>query len=711
MRISDLKIQNFRGIENAEISNAGDTLIIAGQNGSGKSCIFDAIRLLKSVYGGYHQNEWQGWFGEFQVNPNSKSEQLRGMFNDPGKPLSITINFKFRDTEKQFISNNAYDLVEEYVWRTELPEAFQWGGYRMAMFATQFREREPEVKAKAEAQVGAFLQELQSEYIIGMASVVPGGSLKIRSSTLLSALFSNYRPEDLGVIDYHGSQRHYGREAVQGINLSIEQNQTQSQHALYNYSNKYANVKSEMAAGYVKELLAEKAGVPAREVNPLSETMKELFATFFPGKQFLGPQPTKGGQLEFPVRVANGNIHDLDELSAGEKEILYGYLRIRSSAPNNSIILLDEPELHLNPRLIRNLPEFYRKHLGEALNNQLWLVTHSDALLREAVGKPGFGVYHMVPCGISGGQNQLRELRATEDLDIAIADIVGDLAAYRPGGAAIIFEGGGDSDYDQSLTFRLFSTELAGINLLSGSNKTKLSALHEILDRAYSRGDLPTRFYAITDRDSPPSLEARTGLRMFNWDVYHIENYLLEEVYVAKVINALEPTRRITAEMTLNEMRSAARKAVPALVRHRMREHINSNLVSCINLGFDPAAEDIATVASEAVGRSLERINNVVGESLAHSALTDLQRQYEQDFEAAFADGRWKAEVPGREVLKGLVAELGLAVGYEAVRNLIASHMVDDGFKPAGMARVIELVLSDIRTGSASSGVGVERRR
>ena len=135
---------------------------------------------------------------------------------------------------------------------------------------------------------------------------------------------------------------------------------------------------------------------------------------------------------------------------------MYGYLRIRSSAPNNSIILLDEPELHLNPRLIRNLPEFYRRHLGEALNNQLWLVTHSDALLREAVGKPGFDVYHMFPCGLDGGRGQLRKLSATEDLDLAMADLVGDLAAYRPDGTAILFEGGGDSDFDQSIVARLF---------------------------------------------------------------------------------------------------------------------------------------------------------------------------------------------------------------------------------------------------------------
>ena len=46
------------------------------------------------------------------------------------------------------------------------------------------------------------------------------------------------------------------------------------------------------------------------------------------------------------------------------KEVLFGYLRLRNSAPKYSVVLLDEPELHLNPALVRGLPQFYHRHLG-----------------------------------------------------------------------------------------------------------------------------------------------------------------------------------------------------------------------------------------------------------------------------------------------------------------------------------------------------------
>jgi len=564
---------NFRGISLVDARDLGDTIIIAGQNGSGKSCLFDAIRLLKSTYGGYQQNEWQQFFGEFAIQLHGNAANLGGLFNDKSKPVNIQADFRLRDNEKAYITANAAALLEQTIWQTLLPEAFQWGGYQKALFANQFRERQPEVTARVQSEMPGLLGELKAPQIFGSIQIHTNGNVIITNSRLLSVIFTNYRPREIGVIDFHGAQRHYGRENVQGINLSLEQaNQVQGAHTLYNYNNKYNNVKSEMAGNFVKELLAEKAEPNSSAASQgLSNVLKELFESFFPEKKFRGPQPTAQGSLSFPVLTANGTEHDLDELSSGEKEILYGYLRIRSSAPRDSIILLDEPELHLNPRLIRGLPEFYRKHLGEALQNQLWLVTHSDALIREAVGKPGFNVYHMLPCGSEPlGETQLRPLKISEDLELVLTDLIGDLAAYRPGGKGLIFEGGGDSEFDKKFAGTVFVDELRGINLISGTNKTRVKALHEILERAHSRGDLPTKFYAVVDGDYERSDDPK-AVNRFTWDVYHIENYLLEPKYIQAVLKALD-VQGYTEEKIWERLSAAARDVVPTMLRHKMRQ-------------------------------------------------------------------------------------------------------------------------------------------
>lgn len=698
MKIESLLIENFRGIARVEASGLGDTVIIAGQNGSGKSCIFDAIRLLKSVYGGYQQNEWQHFFGEFAIQLNGGSKNLRGLFNDPKKAAVIACSFKIRDNERYYISENAPELLEETIWQTLLPEAFQFGGYQKALFSNQFRERQPEVNERVARELSALHAELAAPYVQAQVEISPQGSITSKQSRLLNVIFSNYKPRNIGVIDFHGAQRHYGRENVQGINLSLDQtNQLYSQHTLYNYNNKYANVKSEMAGNYIKELLAEKASNgSSSNLISLSDTLRELFESFFPDKRFLGPQPNVDGSLAFPVVTASGTQHDLDELSSGEKEILYGYLRIRSSAPRDSIILLDEPELHLNPRLIRGLPEFYRKHLGEALQNQLWLVTHSDALIREAVGKPGFNVFHMLPCGGEpNGTSQLRPLTATGDLEIVIADLVGDLAAYRPGGKGLIFEGGGDSDFDRTFATALFSDELRGLNIISGSNKGRVKILHEILDRAHKKGDLPTKFYAVIDRDSEDDLDASKAINRFEWDVYHIENYLLVPNIICEVLESLNFGAKFDEEQVLSSLEAAARKVVPAMLVHKMRNYVNSKIVNAITLGIAPNSRTIGADLHSSASRSSEKVSALLHHDLSAEALVEREREFRAELEQSFADGTWKNKLPGRDILKQFVDRERVGISYERFRNLILARMGQLGYKPPGMATIIEKIVSD----------------
>lgn len=698
MKIENLSIINFRGIVKSEASGLGDTIIIAGQNGSGKSCIFDAIRLLKSTYGGYQQNEWQQFFGEFQINLSGNSQNLKGLFNDSSKSCLIRCDFKMRETEKSYISKNSKALLEETIWQSVLPEAFQYGGYRKALFSNQFRERQPEVLARVEAETPILLAELAKSLITGAIEIKPDGSVKLTNSLLLSVIFSNYRPRQIGVIDFHGAQRHYGRENVQGINLNLDTaNQTYSQSTLYNYNNKYNNVKSEMAGNYIKEILSERAD-PSSENSPqpLTSTLVELFEAFFPDKKFLGPRPTNDGSLSFPVLTQSGTEHDLDELSSGEKEILYGYLRIRSSAPRDSIILLDEPELHLNPRLIRGLPEFYRKHLGEALQNQIWLVTHSDALIREAIGKPGFNVFHMLPCGSEDGDtSQLKPLTVSGDLEAVLADLVGDLAAYRPGGKGLIFEGGGDSDFDKTLTSKLFREELRGINLISGTNKIRVKLLHEVLERAHASGALPTKFYAIVDGDTEGSLENTEAVNRFVWNVYHIENYLLEPDIIAHVINTIDPSKSEDASSIRNSLETAARAVVTSVLIHRIRSTTNSTLVQAINLGFPPETTTVAHDLHCAVERSMGRMQEAIQTKLSEEELLKTEQRLRGEIETSFTDGTWITKLPGRDIIKQFVGSSKITVGYEVLANLIVGRMVEIGFKPIGMKRVIEKIVAD----------------
>jgi AAA ATPase domain len=693
MRIDEIEVVNFRGIKKVHLKDLQSTIVIAGANGSGKSCIFDAIRLLKSAYGGYQQNEWHHWMSEFQVNFAANSEAFRSFFQDQSKRLSIRCVFRLHPKEREYLERHAEELVRTSVWRLIAPEMHGWSSYRAAPMAAQYRDRVAEVEIKTTEQLKELLAELTQETIVGHLYADAGSDIGFNNSKALEILFSSYVPGELGLIDYHGPQRLYSREQVSSVNLDLSAREQQDkQHALYNYSNKYGTVKTEMASSYLKELLAKEAGVKLEGKNPLSVTLDELFETFFPDKKFLGLKPTIDGGLEFPVQISSGAIHDLNELSAGEKEILYGYLRIKNSAPCYSMILIDEPELHLNPRLIRGLPRFYHKNLGVSLDNQIWLVTHSDALLQEVVGQPEYSVFHMVGASADDMIPQIVPITLGEATETALISLVGDIAAYRPGRKVVIFEGGGDSEIDALITQRLFPDFAEKCNLISSGNKLRVRELHDVLDAAKQKGVIPFQTFSIIDEDGENDVSV-TAPR-YKWDTYHIENYLLEAPFVAKVLTELGGKGRDWSIEKINDnLRSAASSTLDGLVRHELTDFVNRTIVSSLDYSLDPKRQDLAVAIGEAVDRSLARIDAKSKTSLTASALNKKETALRKKFQGHLATQKWKNTFRGRDILKAFTRE-HCSVSYEVLRNLILARMVEAGHKPKGMKKVIDAILA-----------------
>ena len=74
----------------------------------------------------------------------------------------------------------------------------------------------------------------------------------------------------------------------------------------------------------------------------------------------------------------SGDKFDINELSSGEKQLFLRTLAIKMLNPENSIILIDEPELSLHPKWQQRIIDVYRK-IGK--NNQIIIATHSPHIL------------------------------------------------------------------------------------------------------------------------------------------------------------------------------------------------------------------------------------------------------------------------------------------------------------------------------------------
>jgi predicted ATPase len=696
LKFHSLAIENLRAIKHFSIDELPDFVVIAGPNGCGKSCVFDAIRLLKSVYGGYLANEYHQWFGEFNINLQDP-KSISKLFRDPSKPIVIDATISFADAEITYVRENLEELLQPIAWQEVTRQPVDYWTFTRLAYATQIRGIRPEIDAAVTRLSGEVISELDASGMHQISlQVLPSGQMQTAECKVAEAVFQAYEPLHLGVIEYHSASRTYSRQAVGGLNLDTRAFEDQRrQQRLYNAQAKYQNVKTELASSYLRNLIARESGNP-QEADDLNETLAELFQTFFPDKTYNGVKPQAFGALDFPVTLTSGEQHDIDELSSGEKEILYGYLKLRTATPPNSVILLDEPELHLNPSLIHGFTDFYYRHLGLAQNNQLWLVTHSDTLLRQAVGNINYRVYQMVPALAAGDQaNQAVEIVADDDVDRTTIAIVGDLASYHPHGKVVILEGKTENGFDVNMVKRLFPELARHLNLVSGGPKQRVRDLYEVLSATPFATKVRNRFFAIVDRDRDSPLPSGPGASIFSWDVYHIENYLLDPESIRAATEALLGHDSFDDDDAVSAvLRQCAGDLIDVLLLQYLRTEVNKSLVGAINTNGSPRPDDPISDILRAVSGSLERIKSL-GDELTREVLERRAAEYRSTLINSLDDGSWVAEFPGRLIIRKYAnKQLGGKIDSTLFSNSVLDKMVERGRRPNGMNYILNQILT-----------------
>src|ERR1700690_2701076 len=291
MRIRSVHIENFRGIEFFEVTDLHDLVVIAGPNGCGKTCVLDGIRLLKSVYGGYFANEWQTWFGEFQINV-ADAEGMLHLFRDRTIPLRISADLELSDEERSYIDIHAEDILRPIIWQSVVGRNVESG---LSISADEISRYSQSVTTRIQAEAAQLRNGIQTNIHKAGLTISPTPQIAVEPEPVLQVIFQTYSPRKLGVIDYHSSSRVYEREMLGQVNLNLE-NVTQQRraHSLYNSREKYRNVKTELAANYVLGVIASKA--TQSEIPDVNSTLSELFRIFFPGKQYLGPEQETNGK-------------------------------------------------------------------------------------------------------------------------------------------------------------------------------------------------------------------------------------------------------------------------------------------------------------------------------------------------------------------------------------------------------------------------------
>lgn len=680
MRIRALKISNFRAIECFEIDNLTDFILIAGPNGCGKTTVLDAIRLLKSIY---VHDEWKRWFSEFGIDVN-RLTNFSTLFRDSNAPAIIEAEFVLSDVEHKFLLERVDNIALGILLNDTTDHQVTVTGEPPLLPPAFTSERNDKLKADATA----FAERIRSELVKNEAfsagvrlTVQP--RFDVTDSPVAVATFSCFSPDFLGEVEFHSSRRLYSRESVTNIRLRInDRSEERRSRFLYDLENKYKNVKTQLGEEYISSILKK----TDPEQAPLQQSIKELFRTFFPGKRFVGVTLATDNSLSFPVRLSTGGGHDIDELSSGEKEIVYGYLSLRTGTPKCSVVLVDEPELHLNPALVQGLPTFYQAHLADALDAQVWVVTHSDAILRQAVRSPGMAVYHMArPLG--DGSNQAIRIDSQDAVEAAVLDLVGDLAAYRPYAKIVLVEGHKETRFDVDMIKRLFPDIAERGNFISVGNRRMTTGIQVRLLEVLAEAGLTGRAVSISDGDLGLVQEApQPG--QFIWPVYEIENFLLVPSVLRGAGELLLRKNLLGSdEMVIRTLRELAFDLVAALAKDEVQNLLNGEFIRSVSVGASPT--DPVNGLTQSAYSSREKIG---GLDVSEVRIGRLFTEASERLKCSIDSNEFLTRFPGDRLLRAVAGRLGIS--GEHYRNACLDQAQRLGLRPSGMEETLRNALS-----------------
>jgi predicted ATP-dependent endonuclease of OLD family len=330
MKIKRIKLENYKRFQSREFSFHDDLTLITGNNGEGKTSLMQAIA---SVIGGAVRDHF---------NPSDLDwPGFNFRYIQPGRsPVQIEVDLKFEQSEVDATILFCKDLNKIN------PEKFLTPPNKTNI-TIQLDYEENKVRATKKSGINAFFLTKGYQY-----------------AKMLESKDKNFgkRFEKVGSILWYDEQR-TSNSVTKELISDFDFNQT--------------NITKEIVSRwYFTHLDFKERGYQLREgqFDKFSK-LKEIYEKVFQGRKLVGATLNKGGGNGIDVLFSDGkNEYDISEFSAGERAIFPILLDFSNQKINNSIILIDEIELHLHPPLQQKFIDML-PHLG--INNQFIISTHS----------------------------------------------------------------------------------------------------------------------------------------------------------------------------------------------------------------------------------------------------------------------------------------------------------------------------------------------
>ncbi len=659
MHIQSVSIKNFRALEEIQVEFDGKVNVIVGPNAAGKTTILEAIRLLRAILIPRTPSEAGQVLQALSASSPHMPTQMRlqAIARDIRKPVKIGCRFRLCTEEVEMLKKGV-DSIANGLIQSQVGQSFAGPGALIGFLASSQGKQMLEAN---EPLIAAAISRVQStkQCFLELTISETGGvnSTADPIEAQIAAYLERYLPPYQTSFTYFPADRALppGEQPVQ-----LGGPDAQQQLESYNSqpSAKFNRLKNTIfSAAILSEKNDEEDGLPAQ--------FRRIFEGILKGRELLRWGVNEIGLLSVLIKDTESNrVFDLDGMSSGEKGLILTFLLIARSVVVGGMVLLDEPELHLNPAVCKDLLSFMIKEYVNPRNLQILICSHSPEILASAFDNDECSLYHLIsPTNLSKVRaqdeitltNALRRLGASESENLL----------YK----GIIFVEGPD---DVSLLEAGFPQILRRYKLRFASGRIEVEKAIQEIQKSEKEGTVAEPTFFVFDKDDAPSqLRNSKSAKVLQWDRRCLENYLIDLDAISNLLMDKEIVKKPFTNM--GEISKLMRElAFKQLHEFAARKVYNGYGFSSLGMRKDDvlnkSPEEISGsmfARIELVRNQLEQIRVDSWQSEFEKAILDERTQLEAIWETT-----WQSDCDGKRLLEDLSrkVELNLSLKRFKVR-------------------------------------------
>jgi predicted ATPase len=499
--------------------------LIVGPNAVGKTTVLEAIRLPKAVLAPRTHQETQ----QVLSSLGAVSQQLPQNFNfdaiagDIRLPVEITTTYSLSDQEVGSLPAMFDDLCRRIVAAQQGISLLTTGPLALIQFLSSpngqiaLQKIGPWVKDQTERTAKT------QACTLGLTIDPTRGGMLGRDSfaqVLFSAIEGRMSPSKTQFSYFPADRAMPSGEVPVQLGALDAVQQLESHNSIP--ASKYQRLKTTIFASMIE---SQESGELMRQ------TFTEIFKKLLIGRDLIQFGVNQYGQATISVRdSATGNIFDIDSMSSGEKGLILTFLIIARAVEKRGLILLDEPELHLNQAVCKSLLGFLLDEYLVPKDIQAIICSHSPEIFSTAMRRDDCTAFHLRTGSI------VSEIRKKDQPEVAqTLRLLGTSEVEEMLYEGVLFVEGED---DVDLLEEAFPDSLAKFKFRELSGRGEIEKHIKKLQDAEQDGAKENVSYFVFDHDNKPTdLKSTHKVRVKQWDRYCLENYLLEPAIIFDVIN------------------------------------------------------------------------------------------------------------------------------------------------------------------------------